>query len=296
MANEPEFLILKPEGGWLPAEAEDRLLGAAVKNYFDPLANSTPNKPMKHYDRKTYPLIEYKFDNLVLENNDVQARSGELVIKGLAHFFCRKSDEKLFNLKSKVIHVRRLTALEEFWKKVTAEDPDFTPKVTEWLGQKRMLGLKAKYDVYLVVGLLTCQDVEVAASNDEVRQRRRGFESPLGTIVEAAAASQGIPVITSGVGNVSGEVLTDKVKKTYFAAAGSGEHVFALQLKRITLRHGKLALGDEAPNVKANRRLGEGNPEDIILENIALEDWAAMVEEEEEATREEGKALPGATS
>ncbi|KAI8635325.1 hypothetical protein F5Y19DRAFT_482561 [Xylariaceae sp. FL1651] len=292
MAKDPEFLILKPAGGWLTSRAQHRLLGAAVKNYFDPLENATPSL-MKYYDKKVHPLIDDKFDHLVLEKNDVQASSGELKIEGLAHFFCRKSDDKLFNLKSKVFHVKRMTNIDEFWEKATAEDPDFSLKVTEWLNQKRMLGLKSKYEVYLVTGILMCRDVEVADSEEEVKQRRRNFETPIG-VVEAVGASLGLPISAGGLGKVSGGTSADKVRKSYFAVTGSEERIFALQLKRITLKQGKLSLGDKGPSVKANRRLGEEKPEEFVLEDIAPEDWAAIVEEsdeptEQEAAMEEGK-------
>lgn len=282
MASDPEFLILKPAGGWLPAADESRLLGAAVKNYFDPLENSTPSNPMKHYDKKTHRLIDTRFDRLILEKKDVQAKSGKLVIQGLARFICRKKDEKLFNLKSKVIYVKRMTGIDDYWKALTAEDPDFAPKVTEWLEQKRMLGLKSKYEVYLVTGILMCQDIEVATSEAEAKKRLRNFQAKLGDAVEAAAASHGGPISSGGLGNISGEKSKKEHHLTYFEAAGSSRQIFAVQLKRITLKGGRLALGDNGPSVAANRRLGEEKVGGIVLEDLTQEDWAAIVDESDE--------------
>jgi len=83
-----------------------------------------------------------------------------------------------------------------------------------------LLVLKSKCQVYLVKGIVMCQDAGVAASIEEARERRKKLGAPLGTVIEAVAASQGVPVSTGGVGNISGGAPSEATK-TLFAAEGS---------------------------------------------------------------------------
>jgi len=59
------------------------------------------------------------------------------MIEGLTHFFCRKGDEKLFNLRSKVFHVKRLAGIDDFWSNLLAKNSDFSARVTAWLEQEK---------------------------------------------------------------------------------------------------------------------------------------------------------------
>lgn len=281
MAKDPEFLILKYPAGWLPESEWENILGAAVKNHFSPTSDSVPEKPLFYNNAG---LVETQFEDFILRNDDVSSSSHELTVKGLGKLrWGKKADSKL-DLKGKVIYTKRLKRIGEFWKEIL-KDEEFQETVAEWVGEKKRFG-RAKYQVCLVVGLLMCQDIVVATSAEDARDRQARNEVPLGTIAEVFAASQGVPVSTGGMGNIAVDNSRSNVNRTYFEAAGKGKKVFALELRIISMKEGKLKMTDKTPKAPADRQLGEGDqgdgvdPDDLIVRDLDTDDWNELLEDE----------------
>jgi hypothetical protein len=276
MEKDPEFLILKPTVGWLPEKEWKKILGAAVKNHWSPTNDSVPENPLVH---NKHDLVEAKFEDFVLRKEAVTSSSFELEVKNLGKLKWAKGVGKQLDLQGKVIHVKRLRQHDQFWKSLSSKDEESMQTVADWVKEKRRG--RAKNQVCLVVGLLICEDVVVAESDEEVRElEARGVE-PLGTIIEYAAASQGVPVSTSGTGNVTAQASRTSVSRTYFKAAGIEKSIFALELRIITSKKGESKLTDNTPKASSNRKLGEDDvePEDVLLRDIGPENWEQLLQE-----------------
>jgi hypothetical protein len=280
MAKDPEFLILKYPIGWLPEDQWTEILGTAVKDPWSPTNGFVPDNALFYNKIK---LLENEFEDFILSKEYLVGGTSELRVKGLGNLYRSKKDGQQLDLNGKVIYIKRLRRHDDFWKEITTNNEEFRERVTEWLAEKSWRG-RPKYPVCLVVGLLMCQDVVVTASDEEARQRELRGEVPVGTIVEAAAASQGIPLQTGGAGNVAATVSGNVVRRTYFEATGSGKKVFALELKLISSKKGKLILSNEAP--KSDRTLGndddEADPDDLITTDLEPEDWERLLQAEEQ--------------
>ena len=283
MAKDPEFLILKSPVGWLPESDCENILGAAVKNHWSPTSDSVPEKPLFYNNAG---LVETQFEDFILRNDDVSSSSHELTVKGLGKLrWSKKADSKL-DLKGKVIYIKRLKRIGEFWKDIL-KDEEFQETVVEWVGEKKRFG-RAKYQVCLVVGLLMCQDIDVATSAEDARDRQARNEVPLGTIAERVAASHGVPLSTGGIGNAAIDNSKSIVNRMYFEAAGKGKKVFALELRIISMKEGRLKMTDKTPKAPANRQLGDGDgdggeevdPDDLIVKDLDEQDWNELLEDQ----------------
>jgi hypothetical protein len=65
MSKDPEFLILKPQSGWLPESDWERILGASVRNHLDPIRDYAPEN-IQQYRTATAKLSEFKFENFII--------------------------------------------------------------------------------------------------------------------------------------------------------------------------------------------------------------------------------------
>jgi len=133
--------------------------------------------------------------------------------------------------------------------------------------------------VCLVVGLLLCEDVIVTQS-EEVRALEAQGVEPLRTIIEYAAASQGVPISTGGTGNVTAQASRTSVNRTSFKAAGKEKSIFALELKIITLKKGEMKLGGNKVKASSNRKLGteDVTDEEVVPQDIGPQDWEELLQ------------------
>ena len=277
MSKDPVFLVLKPTVGWLPEKEWKNVLGAAVKNPWSPTDDYAPRKAWT-YNKN--PLVEHDYDGFVLQQQKTSSHSFEVEVNGLGKLRWGKSSGHQIDLSGKKIYVKRLRRHSEMWKELTTKSEDFQEAVAGWVNQKR-LG-RAKYQVCLVVGLLICQDVIVAASDEEAREREARGGIPLGTI-----ASHGAPISTGGGGDVSVALSSSVINRTYFEAEGHGKRIFALELKIISSNKGKLALTDKTP--QSNRQLGhdddedgdEAHSHDLLMREVAPEEWDEILRSQE---------------
>jgi hypothetical protein len=132
----------------------------------------------------------------------------------------------------------------------------------------------------LVVRLLLCEDVIVTQSEEEVRALEAQGVEPLGTIIEYAAASQGVPISTGGTGNVTAQASRTSVNRTYFKAAGKEKSIFAFELKIITLKKGEMKLGDNKVKASSNHKLGtkDVTDEEVEPRDIGPQDWEELLQ------------------
>jgi hypothetical protein len=282
MNNDPEFLVLKNPVGWLAEDKWEKILGAAVKNNWSPTSNSTPKNP-KVYNKNE--LHEAKFEDFILKKSTLKSSFFSLTVQGLGQLKWAKSDGEELHLSGKVIYIKRLDQYEEYWKNVTSKDDEFKHKVAAWASEKDFWG-RGKRQVCLVVGVLLCEDVVVAKSDEEVKTLRGTLGAPLGTVIEEIALSHGVPISTDGAGNVEVATETKKENRTYFKAKSAGKKVCALELKIIKVKNGELQLTEEQPKAPQNRRLGtnddeeEVDPDDLFVGNISPKEWEALLREE----------------
>ncbi|KAL2432857.1 hypothetical protein ABEF95_015565 [Exophiala dermatitidis] len=140
------------------------------------------------------------------------------------------------------------------WVELTARDEVFKETVAEWLSERRWNRLKPKHSACLIVGMLLCQDVTVARSEEDARTTEAGGGIPLGTVAQTMAAAHGVGLATQGVEDVSGQ--------------------------------GNLKLTDRSPRAPSDRRLGpdddedEVDPESLSLGELDDADWANILDDE----------------
>ncbi|KAL9085821.1 MAG: hypothetical protein Q9159_004486 [Coniocarpon cinnabarinum] len=278
MAKDPEFLILKPGVGWLPESELPNVLGAVVKNPLSPLANSYPEYPEAYMKQK--PMKD-EFDDFILRKEQLSSTSFEVEIRGLGKLRWARSSGQNIDLSSKKILIRRMKRHDEYWNKMTQEDVDFQQHVPFWVQEKHLL--KRKNRVCLVVGVLMCQAVVVAASEDEEREMIARGDAPLGTIAQHAAPTSTIPATSDGAGDLTLQASRTAVRRTYFKAKGEGTRIFALEMKYVSP---KLELTEDVP--RSERKLGSGAEAELSCEKLSGEDWASIVNDEgSEASRED---------
>jgi hypothetical protein len=103
------------------------------------------------------------------------------------------------------------------------KSPDFREKTAEWINEAKREDKwwsRGKRPVCMIVGVLLCEDVDLYVDINEEEKRVTEGEIALGTVAEIVAGSQGIPVISGGVGNASAGSLRAKVSRAYFKAKG----------------------------------------------------------------------------
>ena len=86
------------------------------------------------------------------------------------------------------------------------KSPDFREKTAEWINEAKREDKwwsRGKRPVCMIVGVLLCEDVDLYVDINEEEKRVTEGEIALGTVAEIVAGSQGIPVISGGVGNAS---------------------------------------------------------------------------------------------
>ena len=280
MAKDPQYLILKPTVGWLPETEWEQLLGAAVKNPLSPTDDMVPENPLQY---NKAGLVENRFEGFVLRKESLSSPTFELSIEGLGKLRWSKSAGSQISLEGKVVYVKRLKQHTKFWKALTSDDEEFKETVTDWLKEKRKWG-RARNTVCLVVGLLMCQEVFVAASDEQARACAKEGQVPLGTVVEAVAASQGAVVSTGGIGNMTAAASKNVQNKTYFEVSGKNGQIFALEVMALTLGKDGPAMTDKMPKTPSHRQLGneeENDADEVELEEMESEDWQALMLDED---------------
>ena len=281
MAKDPEFVILKPTAGWLAESEMQRILGAVVKNPLAPTDASYPKNPVQYWEK---PMVKSEYDDFILSKEQISSASSEAEVRDLGKMRWAKSAGQNIDLTSKKIFVRKLRRLPAMWKKMK-EDEEVQENVPDWVHEKSRVRRKKKNQVCLVVGVLICQDVFVATSDEEEKDFLARNEAPLGTVTEIVAATHGVPPTTGGTGNIRVEGSQTSVQRKYFQAKGQGKRIFALELKIVSFKGTELSLTDKTIDI--DRKLGldredEDGEEDMVIRDVSDGEWAGILDDESE--------------
>ena len=271
---EPPYILLKSTS-WLPGDEWSTLLGAAVKNFWEPTANSVPSEPLPY--NKGRKFVEKGFSDFVLSKNDGRGKSAELKLKGLAKLRWKGEVDDDFDLHGKHIRYIKLRQLEKFWDAIR-EDPDFKATVPRWLGSRWKTG--SKVPVCMITGLFICEDVAIGSSTKSGREHEASVEAPVGTATSTAAASQGVMLPSDGTGNLEAGFSASRTQQQTINAEDKGSSVFAMQLMVISSKmfdRQALRLQDKSPDAPTHRQMGEDeevpSAASLILEEVDYDNF-----------------------
>ena len=276
MGMEPPFIILKSTS-WLPIEETTTLLGAVVKNFWAPTDNSVPAEPLEY--NKGRRFVEKGFNDFVLTNEDGMGKTALLKLQGLTNLNWKGVVNDEFDLRGKHIRYMKLRQVDKFWKDLK-EDPEVREEVPKWIGSWQ---LRSKPAVCLITGLFICEDVAFKSSKKLSQDREVNIEAPLGSVVTAVSASQGVLLPNDGMGNLAAGLSLDKTHQRQIEATDKSSSIFAMQLKVISsevFNKKALRLKEKSPDTPTNRQMGEDenlpSVDSLYLETvdpIIWEDW-----------------------
>ena len=262
MAEEPQFLILKTQN-WLPI-TERSILGAVVKNILDPTSDYVPEHPFKYYTKST---IEKTYEDFILRSGYMSSRVGKVELTKLFGIKWGGKDDESFDLKGKLLQYKRIKQHEAFWKKLE-KDESVKERVPAWF---RFGGPP----ICVVTGLFMCENVDVATNDEEFNQLKANGQAPVGSILVSAAT--GLPI---QVGDMAVAGGSDTKRYTYFRAKSKGKSIFAIELKVLEKKDGKLKwTGKNAKLPRGSRQLASDDGEDDIdindleLKEIDAAEW-----------------------
>ncbi|PNP40735.1 hypothetical protein THARTR1_11237 [Trichoderma harzianum] len=266
MQGDPEFVILK-YSAWLDAaDFGDKILGAIVKHYLDPINDYEPESPDKYIVEKP---VTGSFTDFVVESS---ASTANAVTASPAQSITRVSlkgnTEDKVHLQGKFVWMKRIPKYEKLWSRLK-EDPDVKDRVPEWMSL-----FSIPKPVCLVTGIMVCEDVEISYEGLKEREWQGHIELPLGEIPLAA----GVPATTGDAVNPEVKIEGHREKATVFKARSGQSKIFALELKRVTtkfLNKQELILKNKGPKVDAGRVLGdqeEEEEEEVTVDDLLLQD------------------------
>ncbi len=279
MAMEPPFILLKSTS-WLPLGEMDKLLGAAVKNFWAPTDNSVPEEPLYYNKGRTF--VKKGYNDFVLTNKDGAGKAAKLKIQGLTKLTWEGEVDDAFDLCGKHIRYVKLRQVDKFWKDLK-EDSEVKESVPEWIGSWH---LNSKPPVCLITGLFICEDVALKSSAEGSQEREATIEAPLRTAVAAVSVSQGVLLPNDGTGNIEAGFSVNKTQQRHIEAKDEGSSIFAMQLKVIssgTFNKKALKLKDKSPDAPTHRQMGEDEElpsvDSLTLEDLDHETWEAWEKE-----------------
>ena len=280
MVMEPPFICLKSTS-WLPLEEMDKLLGAAVKNFWAPTDNSVPEEPLYYNKGRTF--VKKGYDDFVLTNQDGRGKAAKLKLQSLAALTWKGEVDDAFDLRGKHIRYVKLRQADKFWKDFK-EDSEVKESVLAWITST--WPMSAKPPVCLVTGLFICEDVASTSSAEESHERETTIGAPLGTAAAALGASQGVPLPNDGTGNLEAGFSIGKTQRLHVKVKDQGSSIFAMQLKVISspmFNRKALKLKDKSPDTPAGRQMGEDDElpsgESLELEDVDDQTWETWEKE-----------------
>ncbi|KAH6714537.1 hypothetical protein BKA61DRAFT_482019 [Leptodontidium sp. MPI-SDFR-AT-0119] len=239
MKGDPEFVILKYQS-WLDTEKfEKEVVGAIVKQYLSPVQDYCPVEEAQWNKLKFTEGCLTDFDFTVSKEGGVSATAS---LESLAGFNVKADMEDKVHLEGKFIRFKRLLQHDQFFDD-RKTDPAVRKTVPRWI--------KWPYlnPVWVVVGIMTCEDVTINFENKRELQVDGHIEVPIGEITVA-----GMPL--GNAGNPKVGAGAHKKTATVFKAQSGRNQIFALELRKVTTSKFKskiLKMGDSGPVVKDGR-------------------------------------------
>lgn len=239
MKGDPEFVILKYQS-WLDTETFEReVVGAIVKQYLSPVQDYCPVDEAQWNKLK---FTEGCLNDFDLTNSKEGGVSATASLESLAGFNINADMEDKAHLEGKFIRFKRLLQQDQFFDERKA-DPAVKKTVPRWI--------KWPYlnPVWVVVGIMTCEDVTISFENKRDMQVDGHVEVPIGDITVT-----GMPL--GNTGNPKVGAGAHKKTATVFKAKSGRSQIFALELRKVTTSKFKskmLKMGDSGPVVDDGR-------------------------------------------
>lgn len=190
-------------------------------------------------------------------------------------------------MKTKALHTKRLADPDDFWQAMTDQNEDLKSTITEWMKMREVRSLKRKYQVCWVVGVILCEDTELSSLENTTGDREIRGEVPVGTVAELAAASQGVPLSTGGLGNLGAGTNRSSEKSSLISNAFiKGQRIFGLELKIISRSKREFKPGDRGPKMSGQYQLGadrdesETDSESLCVRDVEEDEWNALLDED----------------
>ncbi|KAM3076455.1 hypothetical protein ACMFMG_007271 [Clarireedia jacksonii] len=239
MKGDPEFVILKYQS-WLDTEKfEKEVIGAIVKQYLSPVQDYCPVEEAQWNKLKFTEGCLTDFDLTIGKEGGVSATAS---LESLAGFNVNADMEDKVHLEGKFIRFKRLLQHDQFFDD-RKTDPAVMKTVPRWI--------KWPYlnPVWVVVGIMTCEDVTINFENKRELRVDGHVEAPIGEITVA-----GMPPGNAGNPKVGAGAY--KKKATVFKAQSGRNQIFALELRKVTtskFRSKILKMRDSGPVVNDGR-------------------------------------------
>lgn len=248
MKGDPEFVILKYQS-WLDTEKfEKQVVGAFVKHYLNP---GWEYCPVQEAQWNKLNFTEGCLTDFDLTNSKGDGVSATASLGSVAGFNINADNEDKVHLEGKFIRFKRLLQHDQFFEERKA-DPAVAKTVPKWM---KWPYLKP---VWVVVGIMTCEDVTINFENKRELQIDGHVEVPIGEITVA-----GMPL--GDTANPKLGAGAHKKKATVFKAKSGRNQIFALELRRVTtskFRSQVLKLGDSGPDVQDGRLAADDSDSD----------------------------------
>ncbi|KAI8278760.1 hypothetical protein K4K59_009110 [Colletotrichum sp. SAR11_240] len=226
MKGDPEFLILN-HSAWIQPELEDNILGSIVKNPLSPTSNYVPREPAKAMQYNKNKLQEDTGSDFVLTKSSAKSHRVEARVGKIADAKFKGTAEDILHLSGKVVHVKRLTQIDQFWADLRL-DETVVSTVPEWLSG---WSWARPYPVCMIVGIMICEDAEHQVETTSTSKQEVTIEVPAGTITGAA---YGAPPIVSGMIDPSSTLEHSDEASSNFQAKYRNGNIFAVELQKVT--------------------------------------------------------------
>ncbi|KAH7153571.1 hypothetical protein EDB81DRAFT_791620 [Dactylonectria macrodidyma] len=279
MKGDPEFIILR-HAAWMSIEFEKSILGAIIRNPLSPSTDHVPESPLQH---NKYDLQESTATDFALANTGTAASEVSGEITTIAKFAVKGKTEDKSKLQGKVVRVKRLQQVSQFWTSLRS-DPAVKTTVPSWIS------FYNTWPVCMVVGIMICEDVEYNHDTGTSAQLQATGKLPASAIAAAAGAP---PNHLSDA--VDPKLILDNSREssTSFKGKFGSSQIFAVELRKVTTKlfnWKELQLHSDGPgNIDPTRLAGyEPNEDeeadldkpvdadDMIFVNIDSEDLEDM--------------------
>lgn len=274
-AGDPKFVVLRYTA-WLDVakyqaqgvNIEDRLLGSIVKQYEDPTGGDyLPDNPLQ-YNEEAFD--EKNFTDFIAESSQSMENQGNVSVTSLMGASLKGTAADKAHLNGKLVRMKRLQKHQQFFSNLK-NDIQVSRRVPSWMSV-----LNLQDPVCLVVGIMTCQDVEVSYEGSREMEVNGQVQVPIAEIISSGAGT-GV-----GIGNVANPQVSVARRQdvaTVFEGRSGAKTIFAIEVKEVTtkpLHRKSLLLKKHDLNPGSGRWLEDGGDreaeEDLTVDDLILEE------------------------
>jgi len=265
--SDPEFFLLTPTA-WLDADKyENQMLGAFVRNYASPTDTCVPESG-SHEQYNKSKILERSFTDFVLDAHASIKNGAQVTLEKLGGVSFSGETSWVNRLEGKYVRFRRLTQVDKFFENVK-KDREVAERVPHWRKPGRRI------PVCLVVGIMICEDVNVAWEKEEQKQMTAEGQIPIATVVRSAVGAPNLAP-NENPGDAKLDVSREETRGTAFRAKSGDKSIFALQLRCIKtgkiLKRDRLEILEKGPSVAGGRTVGVEEACDLDMAGIKDDD------------------------